>query len=149
MIIFLTNESAAHAQQLNENISDTVPVTTLKPELINIFQQKNPKKYKVKEVKVTGNKFFDEALLLSVSGLNVGDEIVIPGGDDFSKAITKLWQQNYFSDVAVYITDMQGDEISLEISVTERPRLSTYKFEGIKKSETEELSTKSGLVVVG
>jgi hypothetical protein len=41
----------------------------------------------------------------------------------FAKAITNLWKQNYFSDVEIYVTKLQGQDIFLEIAVTESPRL--------------------------
>jgi outer membrane protein insertion porin family len=92
-----------------------------------------------------GNEFFDESLLLSLSTLNVGDEVQIPGGDNFSKAIRKLMDQNYFSDVSVYITDLKDKEIDVEIDVVERPRLSRFNLIGVKKTEKDELSGKTGL----
>ncbi len=132
--------------QVPGNPADTT-VTSLNADLLNIFTQKQPQKYKVAGIKVTGNKYFDEALLISVSGLNVGDEITIPGGDNFSKAITKLWGQNYFSDVSIYITKLQGNNIYLEINVTERPRLSKFFFKGVPKGQSDDLKDKTGLVV--
>lgn len=126
---------------------DTVPVTSLDPTLLNIFNQPTPHKYKVADITVTGNKFFDQALLISVSGLSVGEEITIPGTDAFSRAITKLWSQNYFSDIAIYITRLEGNNIYLEIAVTERPRLSKFFFNGVNKSDAEDLRAKSGLVI--
>jgi len=96
------------------------------------------------EVKVTGNKYFDEALLLSIAGINVGDEIVIPGGDNFSRAITKLWGQKLFQRCCcVYYKKLSGDNISLEIHVVERPRLSKFIFEGVGKSQSDDLKTKN------
>lgn len=136
----------------NPSTSDTIinptdtSVTSLNPELLNIFNQKTPQKYKLAGITVTGNKYFDQALLISVSGLNVGDEITLPGADNFSKAITKLWAQNYFSDVTIYITKLEGTNIYLEINVTERPRLSNFSFKGIGKSESDDLIPKSGLI---
>lgn len=126
-------------------VTDT-SVNSLNPELLNIFNQKNAQKYRVADIKVTGNKYFDQALLISVSGLSVGDEITIPGGDNFSKAINKLWAQNYFSDVAIYITKLEGTNIYLEINVTERPRLSNYFLKNINKSEQDDLGPKTGLI---
>lgn len=126
-------------------VTDT-SINSLDADLLNIFNQKNPQKYKVADIKVTGNKYFDQALLISVAGLNVGDEITIPGGDNFSKAINKLWAQNYFSDVALYITKLEGTDISLEINVTERPRLGNYVFKNISKSESDDLGPKTGLI---
>ena len=149
--VFNLSGLVVHAQVPDSigNFADTTvqPVTSLDADLLNIFNQKTPQKYKVASVKITGNKYFDETLLLSVSGINVGDEITIPGGDNFSKAITKLWAQNYFSDVAVYITKLEGTNIYIEINVTERPRLSKYSFKGINKSESDDIGPKTGLII--
>jgi len=129
-----------------ENTTDT-SITSIDADLLTIFTQKAPKKYKIAAIKVSGNRFFDENLLLSISTLTVGDEITIPGGDNFSKAINKLWQQNYFSNVEIFITKLEGKNITVEIAVTERPRLAKFNFEGIKKGDAEDLNAKTGLVV--
>lgn len=136
--------TAAQAQETSSG-TDTV-ITSIDADLLNIFNQKTPRKYKIAAIKVTGNRFFDENLLISIANLNVGDEISIPGGDAFSKAITKLWGQNYFSDVEIYITKLTGKDIDIEIAVTERPRLSNFFFKGIRKGEGEDLTGKTGLV---
>jgi outer membrane protein insertion porin family len=83
--------------------------------------------------------------VLSISGLQKGDKVTIPGTDAFSKAITKLWRQRFFSDVQIFITNMTEDAIALEISLTEMPKLGNYKFIGVKKTEAEELEKKIGL----
>ena len=75
----------------------TKEVTALNVDLLNIFSQKQTKKYKIRKIAVSGNQYFDETLLTSIANLSVGNEVAIPGGDNFSKAITKLWAQNYFS----------------------------------------------------
>lgn len=134
---------SALSQQTTE--SDTT-ITSIDADLINIFNQKTAKKYKISAVKVVGNLFFDENLLISIANINVGDEVAIPGGDNFSKAITKLWGQNYFSNVEIFITKLEGRNIDIEIAVTERPRLSKFFFKGVRKSESEDLSGKTGLV---
>ena len=120
-------------------------VTQINVQLINIFNQKTVIKYKIRNIKVVGNENFDENLLLSLSTLNTGDEVAIPGGDNFAKSIRKLMDQNYFSDVSIYLTDLVGKEIDVEINVTERPRLSKFNFLGVKKSDIDELSGKTGL----
>ena len=129
-----------------QDVSDT-SITSVNTDLINIFTQKVPKKYKIAAIKIVGNHFFDENLLVSVSTLNVGDEVAIPGGDNFAKAINKLWGQNYFSNIAINITKLEGKNITVEIAVTERPRLAKFSFVGISKSDAEDLKAKSGLVV--
>jgi len=120
-------------------------VTQINVQLMNIFNQKTVTKYKIRNIKVVGNENFDENLLLSLSTLNAGDEVSIPGGDNFAKSIRKLMDQNYFSDVSIYLTDLVGKEIDVEINVTERPRLSKFNFLGVKKSDIDELAGKTGL----
>jgi outer membrane protein insertion porin family len=144
LAVFLTCFVALNASSQVNPADTTNP--SLSVDLLNIYNQKVPKKYKISAIRVTGNKFFDETLLISISGLANGDEVSIPGGDNFAKAINKLWSQNYFSDVAIYITKLVEDKIEVEINVTERPRLSKFFLKGIKKGEIEELSGKTGLV---
>ncbi len=129
----------------SQSSTDTT-ITSIDADLVNIFTQKTVKTYKVASVKVVGNKFFDENLLISIANINVGDEIKIPSSDVFSKAITKLWSQNYFSNVQIYLTNLEGKNISVEIQVTERPRLSKFYFRDIRKGESDDLSGKTGLV---
>jgi outer membrane protein insertion porin family len=120
-------------------------ITQINVKLLGIFNQKIPTKYKIRSIKVVGNEYFDENLLLSLSTLNIGDEVTLPGGDNFAKSIHKLMDQNYFSDVSVYLTDLHEKEIDVEINVVERPRLSKYNFLGVRKSDQDELSGKTGL----
>jgi outer membrane protein insertion porin family len=141
VLVVLLFSQSAFAQ-----ITTDTAITSIDADLINLFNQKTPKKYKISGITVTGNRFFDENLLISIANLNVGDEVSIPGGDQFSKAITKLWAQNYFSDVAIYITKVVGKEIEIEIAVTERPRLSNFYFKGIPKSQADDIRGKTGLV---
>ncbi|MCA6483487.1 MAG: outer membrane protein assembly factor, partial [Chitinophagaceae bacterium] len=110
--------------QSQETTGKDTSITNINADLLNIFNQKNPKRYKVANVKVLGNRFFDENLLISIANINPGDEVTIPGGDNFSKAINKLWAQKYFSNVEIFITRLEGKNIDIEIAVTERPRLS-------------------------
>lgn len=72
--------------------------------------------------------------------------MTIPGGDNFSKAITNLWKQNLFSDIEINFTKIVGTNIYIEIVVTERPRLSNFYFKGVKKGDGDDLTTKTGLV---
>jgi outer membrane protein insertion porin family len=134
----------------NASVGQDIPVkdsvSQINVKLIEIFNQKNPTKYKIRSIKVVGNQNFDEALLLSLSTINVGDEVTIPGGDNFGKVIHKLMDQNYFSDVSIYLTDVQDNQIDIEIDVVERPRLSKFNFIGIRKSDNDELSGKTGLL---
>ena len=63
----------------------------------------------------------------------------------FSKAINKLWQQNLISNVEIYFTKLIGKNLYVEISITERPRLSNFKFVGVKKGEADDLVLQNGI----
>jgi outer membrane protein insertion porin family len=115
-------------------------------DLEQIFNSKTPKEYSIADIKVTGAQSFDPSLITSISGLAVGDKVMLPGADNFSKAITNLWKQNLISNVEIYFTRLEGKNLYIEISITERPRLSSFKFKGIKKGESDDLTTKTGLV---
>jgi outer membrane protein insertion porin family len=124
---------------------DTLPPTSVDPDLLAIETARVPKEYTVAGIAIVGIHHLDTAIVLSISGIQVGDKITIPGSDVFAKAITNLWRQKLFSNVQILITKVEGDKIWLEMNVSERPRLGGWKFQGIKKSEAEELQGKIGL----
>ena len=126
-------------------VDSSTTITSVQADMVNMFNQK-PKKYKIVSIKTSGNHYFDETLLISISTLNIGDEVTIPGGDNFARAINKLWAQSYFSNVEVYITKLEGTNISVEIAVTERPRLGKFDFENVSKGEKDDLKPKVGLI---
>jgi outer membrane protein insertion porin family len=124
---------------------DTVPKASVDPALMAIYNAKYPRKYTIADIQVKGNKAFDAAIVISVSGLSVGDEVTIPGGDNFAKAINKLWAQNMFTNINIYITRLEENNIWIEIDAVERPMLSDFKFKGVRKTESDELKDKVGL----
>ncbi len=126
--------------------NDTLPAPSVDPTLMSIFNAKYPRKYIIADIAVKGNKAFDPAIVISVSGLAVGDEVTLPGGDNFAKAINKLWSQNMFTNINIWITKLEENNIWVEIDAVERPMLADYKFKGIRKTESDELKDKVGLV---
>ena len=136
-IAFLSISQLATAQ------IDSTPVS-VNPQLIEIFNNR-PKEYTIAGISVTGNQSFDPNLIISISGLAVGDKVTIPGTDAFGKAISKLWRQNLIADVEVNLINLEGNNLYIELAITERPRLADVQFSGIKKSEKEDLEAKIGL----
>jgi len=131
-------------QQLIAQINDTVPVS-VNPAMLEIFNSKYPKTYTIAGITVVGSKAFDQNLIISISGIAVGDKVQLPGSDAFGKAITKLWKQSLVANVEIIITKLDGTDIYLEFDIKERPRLLDYTFIGIKKGEKDDLDPKIGL----
>ena len=103
-----------------------------------------PKRYTIAGIQVTGTKNYDDFILIGFSGLSVGDEVSIPG-DEISDAVRRFWKHGLFSDVKILATRIQGDKVWLEIRLKQRPRISEIHYNGVKKSEREDLEAKLGL----
>ncbi len=104
-----------------------------------------PQAYEIGGISITGIKYLDEDALVTLSGLEVGQKINVPG-DDIPKALKSLWKQGLFADVKIKASKIINDVIFLEIALVERVRLSKYTFNGVKKSEEEDLRESIGLL---
>ena len=124
---------------------DSTSTTSVDPKLLEWETAKIPREFTISDVSIIGIRHLDTAIVMSISGLQVGDKFMHPGSDIFAKAIASMWRQKLFANVQIYVTGIQDDRVSIQISVEERPRLGNFKFIGIKKSEGEELQGKIGL----
>ncbi|MCQ6958812.1 outer membrane protein assembly factor BamA [Mucilaginibacter aquariorum] len=110
----------------------------------------SPKDYIIGGVTVSGAKYLDKEVLLTISKLNKGDRINLPGEQN-ANVIKDLYKQGLFDDVQLNVTRINMDTIYLEIAVVERPRLSRLHITGIRKGEiedvTKKLSDKTGKIV--
>jgi outer membrane protein insertion porin family len=140
VVVAVTAKTNAIAQVPNDTLPSSVNV-----DLENIFNAKAPKEYIISDIKVTGTKSFDPNLIISISALAIGDKVMIPGGDNFSKAINNLWKQGLISDAHIYFTNLVGNKLSVEINITDRPSLTNFKFKGATKTEADDLTPKLGL----
>lgn len=103
-----------------------------------------PKDYVIAEITVSDLSYLDANVIIMLTGLNVGDNIQIPG-DDIATAIKKLWKQGLAENIKVLVTDVQGNKISLHIVIAEKPRLLRHSFFGIGRGETETINSKINL----
>lgn len=97
-----------------------------------------PVKYELGGVSVQGNQFTDKNIIIIMSGLSIGQQIVLPG-DELRIATERLWTQGLFSDIEIRLAGINGDKVFLNIVITERPRLSKFSIKGLKKSETNDV----------
>ena len=97
-----------------------------------------PKEYEIGGITVTGVQFLDNNMLIILSGLTVGSKITIPG-DKIISAIDKLWEQGLFENIKISVTKVSGSTVFLDIYLQERPRLSKFKFLGIRKGEADKI----------
>ncbi|WP_310992871.1 outer membrane protein assembly factor BamA [Aequorivita marina] len=98
------------------------------------------KKYTINEITVSGAQSFNEQTVVAFTGLKKGDRIYIPG-EELSQVTKKLWEQNLFSDIAFYVTNIEGDNVDLELYIVELPKLNevTIVGQGIRKAKKKEI----------
>mgnify|MGYP003605569033 CR=1 FL=1 len=106
-----------------------------------VVDYNQPKNYIIGGIDVTGIQYLGKEQILSLTGLNVGDRITIPG-EDLSAIIKRIYLQRYFSDVALFIDSVQQDTAFIRLHLQERPRVSRWEFEGIKSGERSDLNDK-------
>lgn len=97
--------------------------------------------YKIGGIRVTGAQFLDQSIIRSISGLILGQTIDVPG-EEISQAIKKLWGQNLFTDVQIIMDTVREEFIFLNISITEKPRITNFQINGIKKGDADEIIKK-------
>lgn len=108
------------------------------------------KEYEIGGIRITGSDNLDKQVISLISGLQVGDKITLPG-DETTRAIENLWRQRLFGDIGIYVNEVKGDVVFLEIRLKELPKLSKYGIKGLKKSKRdnlrEELDLTRGTIV--
>lgn len=93
---------------------------------------------------VIGLQKFEEQTVKVFTGLQVGQEIKLPG-DKLTSAIKKLYETKQFSNIDVYISKIDGNVAYLEFVVQELPQLNNLTIQGIKENKAKELRTEAEL----
>ena len=83
---------------------------------LSVIEYNNPSEYIIGGITISGTKYLDHNTLINISGLKVGEKIIVPG-ENISSAIKKLWKQGLFADIKVSATKIQGNSIFLDFFV--------------------------------
>jgi outer membrane protein insertion porin family len=111
----------------------------------------NPKEYIIGGTTLSGTKFIEKDVIITLSKLIKGERVILPG-EATSNAIKNLWAQGLFDDVELNIEKIVEDTVYFDISVVERPRLGSFEINGVSKSQKtdilEKLNEKSGKSII-
>jgi outer membrane protein insertion porin family len=111
----------------------------------------SPKEYIIGGTTLTGTKYLDKDVIITLSKLIKGERVTLPG-EATSNAIKTLWANGLFDDVKINITKLEEDSVFFDIEVVERPRLSSFDLVGVSKSQKtdllEKLNAKSGKSII-
>ena len=108
----------------------------------------NPHTYKLAGLAVSGIDGYEDYVLTGISGLSIGQELEVPG-TAITDAVKRYWKHGLFSDVSICADSIVGDNIYLRINLLPRPRISTINYNGLKKSERDDMEKKLGLLKGG
>lgn len=105
----------------------------------------NPRSVRIGGLAVSGVQGYEDYMLLSISGLSVGQRISLPG-NEITDAVKRYWRHGLFSDVTIAADSLVSDKVYLHIYLKTRPRVSRINYIGLKKSEREDMEQKLGLL---
>ena len=112
---------------------------------VNSYAQSKTLKYeKVEELEIGGVEVIgvfnsDPNAIKSVSGLQVGQKIKVPG-NAITKAMRNLWKLRLFDNVEITQDRRVGDIIFLSIHLTEKSRLAGWSYRGVPQSVHDDLN---------
>ena len=146
IILFLLSCLPLFAQVADETSAPSAAADSAvsKAKLPKIEYTLQRKTYEIAGITVSGAESYEDFVLIGFSGLAVGDKIEVPG-DQITKSIRRFWKQGLFSDVKIEATKIEGNKIWLNIALKQRPRVSEVIYNGIKKSDKEDLEVKVGI----
>jgi outer membrane protein insertion porin family len=103
------------------------------------------KDYTIADISVKGETVYGAETIVTYSELIKGETVTIPGGTKISDGIKKLWDSNLFSNIDVYISKIEGNQVYLEIQLDDLPELKEVKISGIKKGKVDEIIAENKL----
>ncbi len=133
LIIFTCLPAALWAQSGDEK--------KVEPEIVYTTSHQH---YILGGLAVDGVSDYDDDLLISISGLTVGQTYEVPG-PEMSEAVRRYWDTKMFANVQIEADSIVGSTIYLHIKLTAHPRISSISYTGVKKSEREECEKIIGL----
>ena len=104
-----------------------------------------PRQLEIGGLAVKGVEGYEDYVLTGLSGLSVGQMISVPG-TEITEAVKRYWKHGLFSQVAITADSIVGQKVYLCIHLATRPRVSNINYNGLKKSERDDMEAKLGIM---
>lgn len=108
-----------------------------------VYEQSQMGTYILKDIVIDGVKKYSAEQVLRFTGLSKGEKVEIPG-QKISNAIKKLWETENFSQVQVYVQNLEGESVVLRFNLQDLKELGAVSVQmkgkkKISKSKTEKI----------
>ena len=137
-VLLCATFSILHASLLNLQAQEKI----VSPE---ISYAGTPRLCEIGGLRTEGVEGYEDYVLMGLSGLTVGQEVEVPG-QAITEAVKRYWKHGLFSKVSITADSIVGSKVFLCIHLTQRPRISTINYTGVKKSEREDMEAKLGII---
>ncbi len=139
LILFTLSTQIVFGQFRRNKVEEQAPLSE------STLNYVNPAEYIIGGIEVTGLSILDKNAMISLTGLKVGDKVKIPS-EQIAGAIRKLWKHGLVGDAQILIDRIEGENVFLTISLSERARLNDFYFTGISKSKQSSLKDELTLI---
>ena len=103
-----------------------------------------PRHCEIGGLAVEGVEGYEDFVVLGLSGLEVGQMIDIPGAE-ITEAVKRYWKHGLFSKVSITCDSIIDAKAYLTVHLALRPKITEITYNGVKKSEREDLEAKLGM----
>ena len=108
-----------------------------------VYEQSEMGTYILKDIVIDGVKKYSPDQVLRFTGLSKGEKVEIPG-QKISNAIKKLWETENFSQVQVYVQNLEGESVVLRFNLQDLKELGAVSVQmkgrnKVSKSKTEKI----------
>ena len=103
-----------------------------------------PRQCEIGGISVEGVSEYEDYVVIGLSGLSVGQTISLPG-TEITDAVKRYWKHGLFSKVQITADSIVNSKVYLTLHLAMRPKISQINYNGVKKSEREDLEAKIGV----
>ena len=103
-----------------------------------------PRQCEIGGINVEGVSEYEDYVVIGLSGLSVGQTISLPG-TEITDAVKRYWKHGLFSKVQITADSIVNSKVYLTLHLAMRPKISQINYNGVKKSEREDLEAKIGV----
>lgn len=101
-------------------------------------QEEKIKLFEVIDIEISGENKYSKEQIEVYSNIRIGD-FIQPKGTIMASGIKKLWATHLFSDIQVFLTPINENQVKLRYHLMGFPVINELKVNGLSKSKTKDL----------